>query len=379
MSQEGQHVISNPLYQAAVQNVPSIQSVEDSDSNDEEEELIFSGLNNHHDEDATTQNGPAPMHSSSRQTSAKPLYSWQPSSPGAASHSSTSWAILAQSHQGQEAPKVKHQQLNGLHQQKAETATTVDIHTVREDARLSSTAGWFAGAAGQLAASRGSIGSVPQLDDNLGCQPGSGGTETEEEVERAFQHCVQSISNPAPTSASVQLTAAVHDMDIDHLLQKLICGEIEYNPHDPNSGLPPASSLFTDSEASSEAEDDRAAPLSQAQPQGAVLSHNIGQLANASASKAPLQQRDVTGPKSLKLVRAPSSENQGSQQPASEAHQKGRDSQTNSGKRAYIRHRQTSRLATRFQRREDYDSDSLAEEFDEWRISRAELKRKCHG
>lgn len=32
----------------------------------------------------------------------------------------------------------------------------------------------------------------------------------------------------------MQLTAAVHDMDIDHLLQKLICGEIEYNPHDPN-------------------------------------------------------------------------------------------------------------------------------------------------
>lgn len=42
------------------------------------------------------------------------------------------------------------------------------------------------------------------------------------------------MSNPALTSASVQLTAAVHDMDIDHLLQKLICGEIEYNPHDPN-------------------------------------------------------------------------------------------------------------------------------------------------
>lgn len=45
---------------------------------------------------------------------------------------------------------------------------------------------------------------------------------------------MQGASEPAPTSASVQLTAAVHDMDIDHLLQKLICGEIEYNPHDPN-------------------------------------------------------------------------------------------------------------------------------------------------
>ena len=60
------------------------------------------------------------------------------------------------------------------------------------------------------------------------------GNETDEEVERAFQHSVQSISNAAVPSASVQLTAAVHDMDIDHLLQKLICGEIQYNPHDPN-------------------------------------------------------------------------------------------------------------------------------------------------
>lgn len=60
------------------------------------------------------------------------------------------------------------------------------------------------------------------------------GTETEEEVERAFQQSVQGTSDPAPTNMSVQLTAAVHDMDIDHLLQKLICGEIEYNPHDPN-------------------------------------------------------------------------------------------------------------------------------------------------
>ena len=62
----------------------------------------------------------------------------------------------------------------------------------------------------------------------------SAGKETEQEVERAFQQSVQGASDPAPTNTSVQLTAAVHDMDIDHLLQKLICGEIEYNPHDPN-------------------------------------------------------------------------------------------------------------------------------------------------
>ena len=60
------------------------------------------------------------------------------------------------------------------------------------------------------------------------------GTETEEEVEHAFQQSVQGTSNFGLTRISVQLTAAVHDMDIDHLLQKLICGEIEYNPLDPN-------------------------------------------------------------------------------------------------------------------------------------------------
>lgn len=60
------------------------------------------------------------------------------------------------------------------------------------------------------------------------------GIETEEETEQAFQRSVHGDSDPALNSTTVQLTAAVHDMDIDHLLQKLICGEIEYNPHDPN-------------------------------------------------------------------------------------------------------------------------------------------------
>ena len=69
---------------------------------------------------------------------------------------------------------------------------------------------------------------------SLNCLVETAGTETDEEVERAFQQSVQVTSNPAPASTSMQLTAAVHDMDIDHLLQKLICGEIEYNPHDPN-------------------------------------------------------------------------------------------------------------------------------------------------
>ena len=59
-------------------------------------------------------------------------------------------------------------------------------------------------------------------------------SETEEEVEKAFQQAVQGVSAGVPTSQNVQLTAAVHDMDIDNLLQKLVCGQIEYNPHDPN-------------------------------------------------------------------------------------------------------------------------------------------------
>ena len=40
-------------------------------------------------------------------------------------------------------------------------------------------------------------------------------------------------------------------------------------------------------------------------------------------------------------------------------------------------HRQTSRLANRFQRREDYDAEySIAEDFDDWRATRAQLKSR---
>ena len=76
------------------------------------------------------------------------------------------------------------------------------------------------------------------------------------------------------------------------------------------SGLPPASSLFTDSEASSEAEDDGAIPHRQALRQGAVLGQSIGQLARVSASKELLLRQDVTEPKQSKLVAAPSSDHQ---------------------------------------------------------------------
>ena len=65
------------------------------------------------------------------------------------------------------------------------------------------------------------------------------------------------------------------------------------------------------------------------------------------------------------------------QQRASNIHQKQANSQTKAANGTYIRHRQTSRLANRFQQRQDDDAeDSLAEEFDEWRASRAYLKQK---
>jgi len=57
---------------------------------------------------------------------------------------------------------------------------------------------------------------------------------TEEEVERAFQQAVHGSSVPEAVSPGVQLATAIHDTEIDRLLQKLVCGEVEYNPHDPS-------------------------------------------------------------------------------------------------------------------------------------------------
>ena len=73
------------------------------------------------------------------------------------------------------------------------------------------------------------------------------------------------------------------------------------------SGLPPATSLFTDSEASSEAEEDRAALHSPTQSQSAALSNKMGRAAGA---KGPLQQHNGTDPKQSQLMAAPSMGNQ---------------------------------------------------------------------
>ena len=57
---------------------------------------------------------------------------------------------------------------------------------------------------------------------------------TEDEVEQAFQQAVHSSRVPEAVSPGVQLATAIHDTEIDRLLQKLVCGEVEYNPHDPS-------------------------------------------------------------------------------------------------------------------------------------------------
>lgn len=66
---------------------------------------------------------------------------------------------------------------------------------------------------------------------------------TEEEVEHAFQQAVHGSSVPEAVSPGVQLATAIHDTEIDRLLQKLVCGEVEYSPHDPSRHAHPQTSL----------------------------------------------------------------------------------------------------------------------------------------
>ena len=61
--------------------------------------------------------------------------------------------------------------------------------------------------------------------------------QTEAEVEHVFQQSVKAGIYPEAASPGVQLATAIHDSEIDRLLQRLVCGEIEYNPHDANRCL----------------------------------------------------------------------------------------------------------------------------------------------
>ena len=122
---------------------------------------------------------PVPVHASSRQTPAKPQYSWHPTSPGmqccctpppcyslcgishsseaaaGQTHTNTTWSSLSQSHRAEAASKSQPQA-----QQDVQTVpgtpqapTLAGLNTVQGHESLSGTAGWFIGAAGQLAAS----------------------------------------------------------------------------------------------------------------------------------------------------------------------------------------------------------------------------------
>ena len=65
------------------------------------------------------------------------------------------------------------------------------------------------------------------------------------------------------------------------------------------------------------------------------------------------------------------------QQPGSQAYQQQSTTKTKGAKATYIGHRQSSRLANRFQRQDDDDAENgVAEEFDNWRTSRAQHKQR---
>ncbi|KAL0054222.1 hypothetical protein WJX82_005702 [Trebouxia sp. C0006] len=315
---EAQSAHTTAFYQEAVQNIPSIASCEDTDSDADVEEILFSGVNA---SDGSQPVGAQFSHYASSRSPAKLQYSWQPDTP-------------------------------------------VPTHSR---------------AAGQLAASRPGKANLAEQSNPLINTYAGMSSVTEEEVERAFQQAVHGSSVPEAVSPGVQLATAIHDTEIDRLLQKLVCGEVEYNPHDPSSGLPPASSLFTDSEASSEADDEKAAVS------GHASAHRVPGSSEAAAmhsSKGTLQHQQApgasaTGRYALKLA----SESEKTQQrPPSQqvcVSNEQATSQTKSITGTYIRHRQTSRLANRFQRHDDYDADSVvAEEFDDWRSARAQLKSR---
>ncbi|KAL0054221.1 hypothetical protein WJX82_005702 [Trebouxia sp. C0006] len=322
---EAQSAHTTAFYQEAVQNIPSIASCEDTDSDADVEEILFSGVN--------------------------------------ASDGSQPCRLVLSSHTMHPAD----------HQQSFSIAGNL-IHQSQHTA-----VGWFTGAAGQLAASRPGKANLAEQSNPLINTYAGMSSVTEEEVERAFQQAVHGSSVPEAVSPGVQLATAIHDTEIDRLLQKLVCGEVEYNPHDPSSGLPPASSLFTDSEASSEADDEKAAVS------GHASAHRVPGSSEAAAmhsSKGTLQHQQApgasaTGRYALKLA----SESEKTQQrPPSQqvcVSNEQATSQTKSITGTYIRHRQTSRLANRFQRHDDYDADSVvAEEFDDWRSARAQLKSR---
>lgn len=70
------------------------------------------------------------------------------------------------------------------------------------------------------------------------CEVSSSGNSWQEEadLEQAFQHALlQDVAAANQASDSgLHLGAAVQQLDIDNLLKKLVCGELQYNPHEPH-------------------------------------------------------------------------------------------------------------------------------------------------
>ncbi|KAL0022022.1 hypothetical protein WJX77_006651 [Trebouxia sp. C0004] len=364
---EPQTALTTAFYKEAVQNIPSIACCEDSDSEADVEEILFSSVNT---SDGSQPIGAQSSHFASCQSPAPFQYSWQPDTP-VQTHSSPGVGISRRSISATASQAHQHDVQKSS---AAKAKLGFSRGEVDEGSIASATVGWFTGAAGQLAASRpGKVNLSEQSNPLIDMHAGMSSV-TEEEVERAFQQAVLSSSVPEVVSPGVQLATAIHDTEIDRLLQKLVCGEVEYNPHDPSSGLPPASSLFTDSEASSEAEEEKAAAS------GHATAHRVPDAATVHSSKRPPQHQQAPGANATgrhALERASESEKMQqrpkSQQVCVSNHQATSQTKTITG--TYIRHRQTSRLANRFQRQNDYDAESgVAEEFDDWRSARAKLK-----
>lgn len=315
-------------------------------------------------------------HFAACQSPAKLQYSWHPDTP-VQTYSSPGLGI---SRQSIPATSQAHQHdVQNSSDKPAKAETGVSHGEEHEESIAPATGGWFTGAAGQLAASRpGKVNLAEQSNPLIDTHAGMSSV-TEEEVEHAFQQAVHGSSVPEAVSPGVQLATAIHDTEIDRLLQKLVCGEVEYSPHDPSSGLPPASSLFTDSEASSEAEEEKAAVSGHA---SAHMVPSCSDAAMVHSSRSTLQHQQapgasVAGRHALKLA----SESEKTQQRPQSQHvcvsKQQPTSQTQTMTGTYIRHRQTSRLANRFQRQDDYDAESgVAEEFDDWRSARAKLKSR---
>ncbi|DBB13919.1 TPA: hypothetical protein ACH3X3_000904 [Trebouxia sp. C0006] len=293
---EAQSAHTTAFYQEAVQNIPSIASCEDTDSDADVEEILFSGVNA---SDGSQPVGAQFSHYASSRSPAKLQYSWQPdtpvpthSSPGLGiSHSSPGLGISRQS-----IPATASQAHQHDVPKSSDKAAKAEVDVLNgeadEESIASAKVGWFTGAAGQLAASRPGKANLAEQSNPLINTYAGMSSVTEEEVERAFQQAVHGSSVPEAVSPGVQLATAIHDTEIDRLLQKLVCGEVEYNPHDPSSGLPPASSLFTDSEASSEADDEKAAVS------GHASAHRVPGSSEAAAmhsSKGTLQHQQAPG------------------------------------------------------------------------------------